>query len=158
MIFPLHVVGLGTTTVVEFHDVDRYIPDLFQRSEPQWVGGEDSEEKPSALHEFRVPPGVVIAYIPEGAVHLLKPLRIAVEEYAGGEFVAHWVGPRQPIDTYAQYFGHGQSAEEAIEDLLSDLGNNLASLMEISPEKLHESAELELGVLRDYLRLEPTYG
>jgi len=158
MAFFSHAISPGTTTVVQFRDVDHYAADLLQESDTQWFGGEDDEVKPNALHEFRVPAGVVITYIPEGAVRLLKPLRIAVEEYPDSEFIAHWVGPKRPVDTYAQYFGYGQSPDKAIEDLLSDLGNNLASLVGMPREKLHESAQSELNVLLDYMRLERADG
>ena len=158
MVLFSHAMGTGTTTVVQFRDVDHYAADLLQESDAQWFGGEDDEVKPNALHEFRVPPGVVITHIPEGVVRLLRPLRIAVEEYPNSEFIAHWVGPKQPVDAYAQYFGHGQNLDDAIADLFSDLGNNLASLLGVPQEALHESARLELQVLRDYLSLDRADG
>ena len=153
-----HAISTGTTAVDQFRDVDHYVVDLLQESGTQWFGGEDDEIKPNALHEYRIPAGVVITYIPEGAVRLLKPLRIAVEEYTDSEYIARWIGPKHPVDTYTQYFGYGQNQDKAIEDLLSDLGNNLVSLLAVPQKELHASARSELDILRDYLRLERTDG
>lgn len=158
MNFASHAVSTGTKTQVQFRDADQYVPDSPEESGSQWLSEENDEVKPIALREFRVPAGVVIRSIPEGVVRSLSPLRIAVEEYPSNEFIAHWIGPRQPIDTYIQYFGYGQDAYEAIKDLLSDLANNLASLLGTPQEKLHESAKLELELLLNYLRLENTDG
>ena len=55
--------------------------------------------------------------------------------------------------------GYGKDQTKRLEDLHSDLGNNLALLLGVPPHKeLHKSAQSELKVLLDYLRLEGADG
>ena len=55
-------VGVLIPEVERHRLADLPVEDKHKLVDPQWLGREDDEVKPNALHEFRAPAGVIITY------------------------------------------------------------------------------------------------
>jgi len=81
-------------------------------------------------------------------VELLRSLHVVVEKTPQGEYFAYWASPN--IDLKERYFGYGEERDEAINNLLIDIANDVAVLESDAEEVLHPSAVAVRNALRQF--------